>query len=134
MLSMIDTTNRKWIESGKKVDPKEIFIGSLDAAALYPSLKTRKCAKLVGEYIRKNKLQFEGVNMKWATLYIALNSEPWKINSWRMGKIIPQRRFTNGPRPCMKGADDPMCEYRCKWPTHPDKLTPEEQRLVMSKV
>ena len=42
MISEIDALNKKWEREGEKITSKNTFIGSLDAAALYPSLDTRR--------------------------------------------------------------------------------------------
>ena len=134
MLPEIDRLNQKWIEEGKKVDPKDIFIGSLDAEALYPSLDTKKCARMCGKLFEESPLELKGIDYEWASLYIALNSKPWQIRSWRMGDIIPRRRFKSGQRPGITGCMDPMARYRWKWEKHPETYSKEEKKKILGRM
>ena len=108
LLNQIDRLNKGWRESGTQIDQDEIFVGSLDAAALYPSLDVTRCSKMCGEMIRNSPVTFEGVDYEWASLYIALNTKPREITRWRMNSIIPSRRFTGGRPPGITGVKDPM--------------------------
>ena len=116
MLNQLDELNRGIVKTNTRINKNKLFVGSLDASALYPSLDTVKCAKLCGEYVRESNLEFKGIDWEWATLYVVLNTPQWKINSWRLGSVLPSRRFKQGDRPSIKGATDPMCKSRWKWP------------------
>ena len=55
MMAEIDALNEKWEKEGEDITSKNTFIGSLHAAALYPSLDTRRCAKLCGQKTRDRR-------------------------------------------------------------------------------
>ena len=57
LMSHVDMLNEKWAKDKFKVERGEIFIGSLDATALYPSLLTKKCAKLCGQLVSESDLE-----------------------------------------------------------------------------
>ena len=40
------------------MDQEEIFVGSLDAAAMYPSLDVTRCSKMSGEVIKNSSVTF----------------------------------------------------------------------------
>ena len=131
LLSQVDALNSNWETRGEKRTSRNTFLGSLDATALYPSLDNKKVAKLCGEMVRESTLKFEGIDWKWASLYVALNSKPWQIISWRMTDIIPKRRFKQGQQPTIRGASDPMAEFRWKWEKPVEEYSDEEKRILI---
>ena len=66
LLSEIDRLNENWKAQGRVIGQDEIFVGSLDAAALYPSLDVAKCSRMCAERIMETQLEFEGVDYEWA--------------------------------------------------------------------
>ena len=64
MLSVIDAVSDKIMEDHLEED--ELFIGSLDAEALYPSLEIDKCSKICAEMVASSGVRIEGLNYKWA--------------------------------------------------------------------
>ena len=54
------------------LDVDDLFIGSLDASALYPSLLVNPTAKIVGEHVRQSEVDFQGFNWIWASIFVAL--------------------------------------------------------------
>ena len=72
MLSNIDDLTKKL-----EVTPEPehgMFVGSLDAVALYPSIEVRDASQLVAKRVAESKLIFDGVNWRRATTYVALNN------------------------------------------------------------
>ena len=63
------------------MNSRNTFLGSLDPTALYPSLDDKRVAKLCGEFVRVSSLIFEGIDWKWAFIYVAMNSKPWQVAS-----------------------------------------------------
>ena len=112
LMNKIDQLNEEWEKQGIKWGKGELFVGSLDATALYPSLDVRQCSKLCGEMLRESPLKVEGIDYTWAAMYVALTSEQWQINSWKMDHIIPYRRHINGSQPGITGVTDPMVLLR----------------------
>ena len=107
LLHEVDELNREWREKGVNMEQNEVFVGSLDATALYPSLDVQRCGQLFGQMIQESKLEFRGVDYKWAAIYIALNCKPWEITRWKMNHLVPSRRFKGGQRPKIAGATIP---------------------------
>ena len=101
LLAKIDEVNSK-IDSGDiNVDEGEMFVGSLDAEALYPSLDTKICSKQCGTLVANSEIEFKGVDWEWATLYVACNIDRNEIIREGLGEVVPGRRFKRGQRPGM---------------------------------
>ena len=122
-MNCIDKLNENWKKNGVNWKKGEIFVGSLDATALYPSLNTNKCAKMCRELVEKCEIEFLGVDYKWASLYLSLATKPWQRNAWQMTDLLPKRRFTKGQEPGVTGASDPMCQLRWRWSKPPEEYT-----------
>ena len=56
----------------EKKDTSRLFIGSLDAKALYPSLDINRSSKIVADRMLNSDLKIDGVNWTLAAKYIAL--------------------------------------------------------------
>ena len=87
MCGKLDDLNMKLIE--EDVDMSEVMIASSDATALYPSLNIRDCARRVAKRLGNSKLEFQGVNYKWAVKYIALNLPRHEIVQKGLNKVVP---------------------------------------------
>ena len=70
----------------KGVPEEDLWVGSLDAEALYPSSDIKDCARICRERVRESPIQFEGVDPRWAAMYIALNWEQHDIT--RAGSVV----------------------------------------------
>ena len=88
-----------------KLSQEEIMVASLDVVSLYPSLDIPFVAKLVAHYIIKSGLNFQGIDWKWAAIYLALSLPEEEINSRGLKKIIPKRRCKKGRRPNILSID-----------------------------
>ena len=80
-------------------------MGSLDATALCPSLDIPKCAKLAAERMIQNQIKCEWIDIKWATIYIALNRTQDQIYRERMLDIVPFCTNLEGRRPTILTID-----------------------------
>ena len=49
-------------EGGRGPNGGRIVVGSCDVKALYPSLKKKECAEVVGRLVRETKMEIRGVN------------------------------------------------------------------------
>ena len=86
--------NEKWKEEEfNPEEDEEIFVGSLDAEALYPSLDTEKVAKLCGKLVSDSGIKIDNVDYRWATTYIAANMTQQQVSSENLQHVIPRRRF-----------------------------------------
>ena len=80
VLALIDTLNEKWEEEGFNPEDDEIFVGSLDAEALYPSLDTDRVADICGQLVMDSGLIIDNVNWMWASCYVASNMKQNEVN------------------------------------------------------
>ena len=62
VLAYIYLLNEKWHDEEYQPNQDDIFIGSLDAEALYPSLDTERVSKLCGEILVESGLKIENVD------------------------------------------------------------------------
>ena len=97
-------------------------------------MNSKQCAKMCGKLVADSQLVLEGIEWKWASIYVTLNTKPWQVHSWGLIDVVPRRRFKSGPLPSVKGAGDPMAEYRWKWSKGPEKFTEQEKRILFSNV
>ena len=101
LLATYDEYNQK-IDSGEiESDTDRIMLGA-DAKALFPSLDTQKCARLVGEEFIPSDLIIEDVNYEVLAKYIAMNWDQGQIRIRGLQRVIPVRTYKFGPRPGMK--------------------------------
>ena len=52
-------------DGGRQPNGGEETVGSCDVNALYPSLKKKECAEVVGRLVREIKVKVVGVNYEW---------------------------------------------------------------------
>ena len=134
MLAHIEKLNRTWEEQGVQHADKDLFVGSLDAEALYPSLNTKLCGKECGRLVAESGLDIEGVDWRWATLYIALNCSQNEINRERLSRYCPRRKYKYGPRPGITTCGDPDACDKWVWHQDPTRMPPQEQQKVIAKL
>ena len=135
MRSEIDKVAEELLKSGE-VPPNGVFVGSLDAEALYPSLDTNKCAQICEDRVLASKINFEGVDYSWATRYVALNMTQDEINRARLHRIIPRKKAKSGSRPTVRTWEDE--EKKERWVYRkgkaPNQMTELDKKRVISKV
>ena len=59
-------------EGGKGPNGGEVIVGSCDVKALYPSLKKKECAEVVGRLVRETKMEIVGVNYEEVGVAISM--------------------------------------------------------------
>ena len=94
LLSVIDSVSEKILEENLNDD--ELFIGSLDAEALYPSLEIDKCSKICAEMVASSGLKIDGLDYKWACKYVALALDPKEVLKRELQDIIPRKKARAG--------------------------------------
>ena len=82
------------MKSGKKhtsTQREEVFVGSLDAEALYPSLDATLVAKLCGDLVANKELKIENVDYLWTSVYLACTMMPKQVprERIRFGGTVP---------------------------------------------
>ena len=58
---------------GIREEEKTLVLVGMDAVALFPSLTSKRTAKIVREMITKSKIKVEGFNWHKAMVYVKLN-------------------------------------------------------------
>ena len=69
-IAKIDQLNKD-ISTGK-IKPKKLTVGSLDVTSLYGSIDSKTAGIIARDKVVKSKMKFEGINYKWALIYLAL--------------------------------------------------------------
>ena len=138
MLSLIDDLNKLLGEEGP---PEEgLCVGSLDVKALYPSLEIGKCARICHDRFLTSDLEFEDVDIKWASIYLALNLKVHQIVRADLQQLVPRRivsaNYKEGKDPTVLtiGVDEKQERERWKWYRDPTKYTRGAKKKVMAKV
>ena len=132
MLAKIDRLNERLTE--EKTPNNGYFVGSLDVKALYPSLDTKVCSKIAAERIVRSKLEFDGVNWDWATIYVALCLNEREIRKEGLEEVIPRRKANQGTRPTIKTVNLEEKKDRWVWSKPTSLYTREEKKKVLKKV
>ena len=91
MISAVEKLNDQ-IRAGE-VDDQRIMICSLDVSALYPSIDTKLASKIVRDEIRESPMKFEGVDWRWALVYLALTMINMQKVDTKIGVYIKKACF-----------------------------------------
>ena len=87
---------------------EDFVLGSMDVAALYPSLDIDHTTEIVCQQFMESDTKITGVNYVEVILYIALNKTKEEIEELGLTEKCPKRKYKKGPRPNMTecGAKD----------------------------
>ena len=90
--------------------------------------------KICKQRVEKSEMKWEGVDYRWALVYLALTcTNKDKVDNKLQG-IIPRRKSNkNDPPTVLTSHTDEIVE-RWWYPTPPEKLTKEQKKLVMACV
>ena len=100
LLSMVDKVSSKILGLGLEED--KIFVGSLDAVSLYPSLVIDKVSRMCGERVRESGMKFENIDITWACKYVALAMDENEVVRRNMQDVIPRRKAKQGKKATMR--------------------------------
>ena len=123
-------------ECGVQREEGELALVGMDAVALFPSLTSRRTARIVRERIEESKIKLEGFNWKKGLIYILINKEiPSKIPT-EVRKYIPFRKSNRGVQPGMtsKGMTDKEGSEERQWIFHKQNPGEELIRKIVSIV
>ena len=97
LISYVDDLNNLLKEEGT---PEEgLCIGSLDVKALYPSLVIKMCSKIAHDRLLRSKLRFDGGDIKWACIYLALNLMTYEVVRAGLQMYVPSKANKGGKDP-----------------------------------
>ena len=76
-------------EGGEGPNGGKVIVGSCDVKALYPSLKKKECAEVVGRLVRETKMEILGVNYEEVGVAISMMAK--KVDIYRWGLQVEER-------------------------------------------
>ena len=109
-----------------------MVLGSLDVTNLYGSLRTNPTCELVKKRVLKSNCKFEGIDLRWALIYLAWMLKPHQIVKYKLQQVIPKR--LNKGKPTILTVEQDEKEKRWRYPTPPTKLDKDQITNVMSVV
>ena len=116
MLHHIKMTNEKLKEAGTK----KFILASQDVKALYPSLHIGKSAEIVRKAVETSKIDYEGIDMKWVGLVIAMAATEEEVTEWDLVELLPKRKYSGNRRPGLSSKEiywskDEWTEEKSLW-------------------
>ena len=83
----------------KRNDITQLFVGSSDVKALYPSLLCKATTEIIQGVFIDSDINFDGINWAEAGKYIAINLTPQEINELEIQELVSTRRKSGGRFP-----------------------------------
>ena len=80
-------------------DITELFVGSTDVKALYPSLLAEGTTDIIEEVFMQSELKVEGVDWNEAGKYLTINLSPNEISELKLDEVMSKRRRARGRKP-----------------------------------
>ena len=121
LISRIEDLNGK-IRAGE-VDSGHMMTGSLDVEALYPSIDVKKAGEICRDKVLESELNLEGIDYRWALVYLALTQTPTEKVDLRLQGVIPRRLAKTGSRPTIKTVEKDEQVERWWYPVPPNQLS-----------
>ena len=134
MLGWIDKMNKEWEETNFNPEREEVFVGSLDTEALYPSLDATLVAKLCGDLVAKKQLKIENVDYLWASMYLACTMTPEQVTRENMHDCVPDRRYKSGPKLKVGSMRKKNSHEKWVWREDPAKFTYDQKQRILARV
>ena len=126
LISKVDDLNKRILDCD--IDSDKIMVGSLDVKALYSSIDTKKASRICKERITKSPLTVEGIDYKWAGIYLAITMTPLEKAEAKVQGILPRRTFKGGTPPSVKTDQQ---ENKWWFPKPVTLLTQQEKKNVL---
>ena len=117
---------------------KRAVVGSIDAQALYPSLRIKETAAICGEAVRESNITFTGIDYRTAMIFLAISMTEEEKRETGMDKYLPTKPPTRGRKTTLATpeitGDRHEREYKeSKW-SETIGLTPSQEKEVLGKV
>ena len=79
-----------------------------------------KSAEIVRQAVETSKVDFEGIDIKWVGLVIAMASTKEEIEEWGLVDLVPKRKFSRNCRPGLSSKEifrskEEWNEEKSKW-------------------
>ena len=81
-----------------KLEKDDIFVGSLDAVSLYPSLVIEEVGKIYADKVKESGVKFENADITWACKYVALAMDENEVSRRELNDVIPRRKARQGKK------------------------------------
>ena len=132
-------------EGMRKSGSNNAMVGSLDVAALYPSIDQEQAADMVAMTIQESPIRMEGINLRCLQVYLSSNLTEKQVIKEGLKDLVPGRARKGGKRPgpttdeLGKKHVDPRLvdtkEQDSMWAaTNPEEdLSEPEKRLLLAK-
>ena len=135
MISTMEKTN-------SRNDITELFVGSTDVKALYPSLLAGPTVAIVMEAFLETNIKFEGIDWAEAGKYLAISFSKEEIGNLGLVELVSTRKKVRGACPGNTTAEVMGKLYREEGEEgsslfHPPRRTPateEEKKKVLAQV
>ena len=123
-------------DCGQGVIENELAMVGMDAVCLFPSLSSRRTARIVSERVRRSKMKMKGFNWKKGILYIMMNQKMVTKISTRIRKYFPTRKSNQGVKPGMssRGLKSQEGSEEKQWYFYRKNPTEEEEKEMISYV
>ena len=137
----VDDEDRSWNskdvleEDLQNFEVPQVIIGA-DVEALYPSLDTEECARIVKAETLRSKIRWNDLDYLEGARFIALNRTADWCRQSDLRRVLPVRRGKTGSRPGVRGKG-PMGRGRGdqeQWMFPNITLTEEEKRKITAEV
>ena len=131
-IAKIDQLNKD-ISTGK-IKPKKLTVGSLDVTSLYGSIDSKTAGIIARDKVVKSKMKFEGINYKWALIYLALTMTAHEKVDAHVQGLIPRRKTNKNHPPTIRTVD-PEENLDRWWFSKPESLlTHKDKQIIMGCV
>ena len=131
-LSKIEGMNHR-IRKGE-IDSENLTIGSLDVAALYPSIDTKQASRICRDRLMASEMKIEGLNYTQALVYLKLTMKPAEVVDMRLQGLLPRRVTRQGPNPTLRSHLREPEKNRWWFPKKIADLTEKEKKTTAACV
>ena len=82
----------------------------------------------------ESDLEVEGMDYRWALIYLAMTTTPVKRVDQKLQDVIPRKRSKAGKKPTVLTSDVDEKKERWWYPTPPGLLTRPQKRKILAAV
>ena len=115
-------------------DSKNMSVGSLDVSNLYGSINVKKACQLVRQRALETNCSWEGINTRWALIYLALTLKPWEKVNFKLVDILPRRQNNQNKFPTIATVN--LDETKDRWglPCPLELISKQRKKEIMAAV
>ena len=117
-----------------EIDSQKLIVGSLDVSNLYGSISVKKATQLVRERALKTNCTWDGIDLHWALIYLALTLKPWEKVNYKLVDILPRRQCNKNKYPTIATVNLDETKDRWWFPTPLKLISQQRKKEVMAAV